>query len=212
MLLPSTLFRTFYSAVLNESCATQANEVPLLAPGVLIHRDNDYLAFTATKMKLPEIYTIGVYGSSEKEFFQKLTDHHIDTFCDIRIRRAVRGALYAFANSERLQSKLADMSVKYLHETGLAPTPEIIKLQDRFDQEHKIQRRKREELTDVFKTAYRNKILSKFDIRQFINDLERSRSKKVILFCVEKSAAACHRSLVTNKIKELFPEIRIFNL
>jgi hypothetical protein len=36
-------------------------------------------------MKLPEIYTIGVYGSSENEFFQKLTDHDIDTFCDIRL-------------------------------------------------------------------------------------------------------------------------------
>lgn len=163
-------------------------------------------------MKLPDVYTIGVYGSSEKEFFQKLAEHKIDTFCDIRMRRAVRGAEYAFANSQRLQDKLANMSVKYLHESRLAPTPEIIKLQDKFDQEHKIPRRKREELTDGFKTAYQNKILSKFDVRQFIKDLERSGSKKVVLFCVEKSPAACHRSLLTNKIKELYPDIRISNL
>jgi uncharacterized protein (DUF488 family) len=163
-------------------------------------------------MNLPDIYTVGVYGSTEKEFFQKLTDYDIDTFCDIRLRRAVRGSQYAFANSQRLQDKLADLSIKYLHETRLSPTPEIIKLQDKFDQEHKIQRRKREELTDVFKMAYKNKILSKFDIQQFIKDLERSGSKKVVLFCVEKSSAACHRSLVTNKIKELFPDIKIFNL
>jgi uncharacterized protein (DUF488 family) len=163
-------------------------------------------------MNLPGIYTIGVYGSSEKEFFQKLTDHKIDTFCDIRLRRAVRGSQYAFANSQRLQDKLADLSIKYLHETGLTPTPEIIKLQDKFDQEHNIQRRKREVLTDVFKTAYKNKILSKFDLRQFMKDLEKSGSKKVVLFCVEKSPAACHRSLVTSKIKELFPDIKIFNL
>ena len=69
-------------------------------------------------MKLPEIYTIGVYGSSEKEFFQKLIDNNIDTFCDIRLRRAVRGAQYAFANSQRLQNKLSDLSITYLHETG----------------------------------------------------------------------------------------------
>jgi len=163
-------------------------------------------------MKLPDIYTIGVYGSSEGEFFKKLTDHDIDTFCDIRLRRAVRGSQYAFANSQRLQHKLADLSIKYLHETGLAPTTEIIKLQDKFDKEHKIQRRKREELTDVFKTAYNNRILSKFDIRQFIKGLENSGTKKLVLFCVERSPNACHRSLVTDKLKETFPEIKVFNL
>jgi uncharacterized protein (DUF488 family) len=163
-------------------------------------------------MNLPDIYTIGVYGSSEKEFFQKLTDRQIDTFCDIRLRRAVRGSQYAFANSQRLQDKLADLSIKYLHETGLAPTPEIIKLQDKFDKEHQIQRRKREELTDVFKVAYKNKILSKFDIRKFIKDLAESGAKKLVLFCVEKSPAACHRSLVTNKIKQLYPDINVFDL
>jgi len=163
-------------------------------------------------MKLPAVYTIGVYGSSEKEFFQKLTDHDIDSFCDIRLRRAVRGSQYAFANSQRLQGKLADLSIKYFHETGLAPTTEIIKLQDKFDKEHKIQRRKREELTDIFKTAYKNKILSKFDIRQFIANLEKSSAKKLVLFCVERSPQACHRSLVTNKLKEIYPDIHIFDL
>ena len=163
-------------------------------------------------MKLPDIYTIGVYGSSEGEFFKKLTHHGIDTFCDIRLRRAVRGSQYAFANSQRLQHKLADLSIKYLHETGLAPTTEIIKLQDKFDREHRIPRRKREELTDVFKTAYKNKILSKFDIRQFIENLQKSGTKKMVLFCVEKLPNACHRSLVTDKIKELYPDVRIINL
>jgi len=163
-------------------------------------------------MKLPEIYTIGVYGSSEKEFFQKIIDNNIDTFCDIRLRRAVRGAQYAFANSQRLQNKLGDLSITYLHETGLAPTPEIIKLQDRFDKEHKVQRRKREQLTDVFKTAYQESILPKFDMRKFIRDREKSGTKKLVLFCVEKSPDACHRSLVTNKLKEIYPDIYIFDL
>jgi len=163
-------------------------------------------------MKFPEIYTIGVYGSSEKEFFQKIIDNNIDTFCDIRLRRAVRGAQYAFANSQRLQNKLGDLSITYLHETGLAPTTEIIKLQDKFDKEHKIQRRKREELTDGFKTAYKNRILSKFDIRQFVTTLENSGTRKLVLFCVEKFPDACHRSLVTNKLKEIYPDIYIFDL
>ena len=124
----------------------------------------------------------------------------------------MRGAQYAFANSERLQNKLAELSITYLHEMGLAPTTEIIKLQDKFDKEHKIKRRKREELTDAFKTAYKTRILSKFDTRQFIKGLEKSSTKKLAFFCVENSPNACHRSLVTEKIKELYPDIKIFNL
>ncbi len=45
-----------------------------------------------------KFYTIGVYGSTGNEFFQKLIDNNIDTFCDIRQRRGVRGAKYAFVN------------------------------------------------------------------------------------------------------------------
>ena len=39
-----------------------------------------------------KIYTIGVYNSTEQEFFNKLVDNNIDTFCDIRQRRGVRGS------------------------------------------------------------------------------------------------------------------------
>ena len=48
-----------------------------------------------------KIYTIGVYGSSEEEFFGKLTESKIDLFCDIRQRRGVRGRQYAFVNSNQ---------------------------------------------------------------------------------------------------------------
>ena len=50
-----------------------------------------------------KFFTIGVLNSSEEEFFKKLTEHRIDTFCDIRRRRSVRGAEYKFVNSVRLQ-------------------------------------------------------------------------------------------------------------
>ena len=47
---------------------------------------------------------------------------------------------------------------------------------------------------------------------EFIKDLEKSGTKKLVLFCVEKSPDACHRSLVTNKLKEIYPDIHIFDL
>jgi uncharacterized protein (DUF488 family) len=149
-------------------------------------------------MPLPAIYTIGVFGSSEKEYFQKLIDNKIDTFCDIRQRRAVRGAEYAFVNSQRLQDKLAELGIGYIHELGLAPTDAIRNLQKKADAQQKV--------------AYRKQVLSKFDMKKFINDLAEAKAKKVVLFCVEASASACHRSLVTEKIKRLFPAVKIEHL
>lgn len=72
-----------------------------------------------------KIFTIGVYNSSEEAFFNKLIENRIDTFCDIRQRRGVRGSEYKFVNSNYLQSKLADMNIRYGHILDLAPTKEI---------------------------------------------------------------------------------------
>ena len=40
------------------------------------------------------LYTMGVYGSTEASFFKKLEQNNIDTLCDIRQRRGVRGSKY----------------------------------------------------------------------------------------------------------------------
>jgi len=61
------------------------------------------------------IVTIGVYGFDEQSFFGALQDAKIDTFCDIRLRRGMRGSLYAFANSEYLQRRLRKLEIRYLH-------------------------------------------------------------------------------------------------
>ena len=71
------------------------------------------------------VYTIGVYNSTEQDFFEKLIENRIDTFCDIRQRRGVRGREYSFVNSNYLQMKLDDLGIKYAHILDLAPTTEI---------------------------------------------------------------------------------------
>lgn len=68
------------------------------------------------------IYTIGVYNSTEDSYFNKLKINNIDLFCDIRQRRGVRGSQYKYVNSNYLQSKLADMGgnelIRILNERG----------------------------------------------------------------------------------------------
>ena len=50
-----------------------------------------------------KLVTIGVYGFDEASFFAALQTAGVDTLCDMRQRRGVRGADYAFVNSKRLQ-------------------------------------------------------------------------------------------------------------
>lgn len=150
-----------------------------------------------------EFYTIGVYNSTEQEYFDKLTENNIDTFCDIRQRRGVRGAKYSFVNSQRLQSKLQDLDIQYGHILDLAPTTEIRDLQKEADAQQGELKRDRNELGKVFKIAYKNRILSNYDFDYFIEKLEEINANRVVLFCVEEKPQACHRSLVTDKLENL---------
>ncbi len=150
-----------------------------------------------------EFFTIGVYNSTEKEYFNKLTENRIDTFCDIRQRRGVRGAQYSFVNSNRLQQRLGDLDIKYGHVIDLAPTSEIRELQKEADAQQGELKRDRNKLGKVFTIAYKNKILSHFDFDSFIENLENVGASRVALFCVEEKPEACHRSIVTDRLEQL---------
>ena len=150
-----------------------------------------------------KFYTIGVYGSSEQAYFQKLTDNNIDTFCDIRQRRGLRGAKYAFVNSNRLQHKLNEMDIKYGHVLELAPTTKIRELQKEVDAQKGELKSERKELGQIFSIEYKNRILKNFDFDSFIEKLDEIGAANIVLFCVEELPRACHRSLVTDKLQKL---------
>jgi uncharacterized protein (DUF488 family) len=151
-----------------------------------------------------EFFTIGVYNSTEKEFFEKLTQNNIDTFCDIRQRRGVRGAKYSFVNSNRLQQKLNDLEIKYGYVPDLAPTTEIRELQKEIDEEKGEFKRERQELGKVFVIEYKNRILKNFDFDKFFESLDQIGASRVALFCVEEHPEACHRSIVADKLMNNF--------
>jgi len=150
-----------------------------------------------------KFFTIGVYGSTEQEFFQKLIDNNIDTFCDIRQRRGVRGSKYAFVNSNKLQQRLNELNIKYTHIIDLAPTKEIRELQKDADAKEGILKRDRNKLGKVFTIAYKNLILNNFDFDAFLEKLNEAGASNIVLFCVEEKPAACHRSIVSDKIEKL---------
>ena len=156
----------------------------------------------------PEFVTIGVYGFDEAGFYQALQDAGVDTFCDLRRRRGVRGAAYAFANSQRLQGRLAELGIRYVYRADLAPSLEVRQAQEAADKASKTAKRKRTVLGTAFVEAYRRESLDGFDSHQFVVDLGEE-SRVVALFCVERLPAACHRSLVAERLEaELTATVR----
>ncbi len=149
---------------------------------------------------MTKFITIGVYGATEDSFFQALQTAGVDTFCDIRQRRGVRGAKYAFVNSKRLQAKLAELGIRYLHRKDLAPTTAVRQRQKDADKASKTAKRKRTTLGPAFIAAYEEEILTNFDPQSLLDDLPPN-ADVVALFCVEREPAACHRSLVAHKLQ-----------
>jgi uncharacterized protein (DUF488 family) len=155
---------------------------------------------------LTEVLTIGAYGWQEREFFASLSGAEVVTFCDIRRRRGVRGADYAFVNSRRLQARLGDIGVAYVHRLDLAPSPETRRLQAVDDARMGVAKRLRSGLGDSFVRAYRDECLAKFDAHGFLADF--GGDGPVCLFCVERDPAGCHRLLVAERLQEHGAHVR----
>lgn len=144
------------------------------------------------------ILTIGAYGWSEEAFSAALPAAGVRTFCDVRRRRGVRGHEYAFANAGRLQERLAELGIGYVHRLDLAPSDALHQAQARADAEHHTARRSRTELTPEFACAFADEVLTGFDPHAFLTDL--AHDGPVVLFCVERDPQACHRGLVAARL------------
>jgi uncharacterized protein (DUF488 family) len=107
-------------------------------------------------------------------------------------------------NSTRLQEILSGLAIQYRYETGLAPTQAVREVQKKADLKKHELITERKLIDKAFSTEYKKKILDKFDFKSFIEILERQGSQRVVLFCVEEFATACHRSLVAEKLQKEF--------
>jgi uncharacterized protein (DUF488 family) len=145
------------------------------------------------------ILTIGVYGFDEAKWFRRIVESGTDLFCDIRARRGLRGSEYAFANSARLQAKLAALGVPYRHLPSLAPSESVRARQREADREAGVQKRIREELGEAYRTGYYEECLSDFDASAFARE-QLAGARRPLFFCVERSPAACHRSLLAESL------------
>lgn len=147
------------------------------------------------------VVTIGVYGFTAESFFAALQQAGVDTFCDLRRRRGVRGAAYSFANSKRLQERLQELGIRYVHQLALAPPDALRRRQHEADARAGEAKRQRQALAPAFVAAYEEEVLAGFTPQQWLESLGQG-TRVVALFCVEREPQACHRSLVAARLHE----------
>jgi uncharacterized protein (DUF488 family) len=149
--------------------------------------------------EIPQIVTIGAYGWDAERFFRALVEAGVDTFCDVRQRRGVRGSEYAWANSQRLQARLAELGIRYAHRKDLAPSPATRADQYAADRANHTAKRQRVALSETFADAYTRERLADFDSAAFLAAFD-TPPRVLALFCVEREPAACHRALLAARL------------
>ena len=138
-----------------------------------------------------------MYGWTLESFLAALRHAEIECVIDVRQRRGVRGAEYAWANARRLQDALAGAGIGYRHHKELAPTTELRRLQYAEDEKAGFGKRSRSELSADYANRYNEEILGRTDLRALASELSKSRST---LLCVESDPNACHRTLIADRL------------
>ncbi len=153
-------------------------------------------------MTTKNVVTIGVYGFDCASFMQRLRQADVRLLLDVRQRRGVRGAEYAWANSRRLQAALHDAQIAYKHHVELAPTTELRHVQYAEDDRQGVGKRSRSELADEYASRYITEILDSVDLAPIVSALPLTGA--AALFCVERDPEACHRSLIARRLADQY--------
>jgi uncharacterized protein (DUF488 family) len=126
----------------------------------------------------------------------------------VRQRRGVRGAEYAWANAKRLEDELRAARIVYQHVPELAPTTAMREAQYEADAAKGEGKRSRTVLSPAYVELYTEQVLDRADLDPLVRFIGRSTPA---LLCVERDAAACHRSLVAARLAREY-DFRILNL
>jgi len=134
----------------------------------------------------PVIFTIGYEGKKIENFILDLKKVKIDTLVDVREVPFSRKKGFS---KKALVSYLKKMDVKYLHMKDLG-SPKVIR--DKF---------KKDKDFNSFSVEYLKYLSLKEEYMKELHHL--IYKENVCLMCYEKEYNVCHRSLITEKIKEI---------
>ncbi len=134
----------------------------------------------------PVAYTIGYEGWKLDEFVARLREQRVEVLIDIREKPASRKPGFS---KTPLRAALEDAGIEYVHVNALG-SPSAIRY------EYKNGGDK-----DSFFRAYR--AYAKTQIAPLQSVLDTVREKTCCLMCLERHAWGCHRSAVSDMLKEL---------
>jgi uncharacterized protein (DUF488 family) len=146
----------------------------------------------------PRVATIGVYGFTVDAFLDALREADVRLVLDVRQRRGVRGAEYAWANARRLQAALDQAHIEYRHHRELAPSTELRQLQYWDDARLGVGKRSRVALAPEYQARYTREILDRVDLIPIVASMPTGAASA--LLCVERDPEACHRSLIAARM------------
>ena len=149
---------------------------------------------------MSSVVTIGVYEYDLPSWLAALRAADVRLVVDVRQRRGVRGSRYAWANARRLQAALAEAHVAYSHHRELAPTTELRRLQYAADDRLGVGKRSRDVLDPGYREGYVREVLDRADLGALVAELPDEGA--AALLCVEATPAACHRSLIAERLAE----------
>jgi uncharacterized protein (DUF488 family) len=150
----------------------------------------------------PTIATIGVYCFDAETFVATLRAADVTLLVDVRQRRGVRGPRFSWANSQRLQALMAANDIAYSHHRELAPTTELRHLQYREDDLAGVGKRSRAVLAPEYVRRYTEELLDATPLEPLLEEV--NEHNQAALLCVECAAAACHRSLITERLSDRY--------
>ena len=142
------------------------------------------------------LFTIGFTGKSAEKFFGLLESSGATKLIDIRINRT--SPLAGFAKQQDLEfflPKLAGMQYQVWED--LAPTKELL-----------ASYRDKQMRWEEFAQKYQDLI----KIRGALEKSSQSDFENAVLLCSESEHEKCHRTLLANKLVELFPGFIVTNL
>ena len=142
--------------------------------------------------------TIGVYCFTADTFLQTLREAEVTCWWTSASVEGLRSALH-LGQRPALEALLAGAGIGYSHHRELAPTTELRQLQYREDDRMGVGKRSAISVPG-YVSGYVKEILDPAPLESL--PAEAPRTGVMALFCVECSAAACHRSLIAQRLAE----------
>jgi len=142
------------------------------------------------------LFTIGFTGKSAEGFFAKLKEAGVRVLIDTRLNNVSQ--LAGFTKRRDIEYFLKEIGgIEYIHDIELAPTSEILDAYKKKRMNWSEYEKKFNELLER-RTPGNRKPLSDFD--------------RACLLCSEPTPEHCHRRLVAEHLKRIWPQIEVHHL